>query len=753
MCRAHALLVLCLLCVAQFSWVEGACTNKCMGKGVCNQYGRCECAKGWQGADCSEAICPFGEAWSGYAEAIDVGHARAECSNRGICDRTTGECTCLEGFTGKSCDKFACGNACGGVGKCMTIEQYANTHKNKNSVAYGYDPLVNWDANKIRGCVCEAGYYNYDCSLRSCKTGDDPLTKEQVNEIQVIKCTATAGSFVLFYDGAPSLPINNDYTADQVRTAILFIPTITDVIVEFSVENSKVCQAQPNVVTIEFNQDFGPKVPFIALPDDVIIAQQSSVEVSADGVTDFTDMNQRSIISVKGTKENEPCAGRGLCSPLEGTCSCFNSNGDAYASSDGYGSSGLRGDCGFVASGSASTCPGEVQCSGHGVCPTDGTFKCQCEIGWTSGDCSERLCPTGKAWFDYPSADNEAHLTDVECSNMGVCDVSTGMCTCFPGFFGQACEFMSCGGTAEAPCFGHGQCKTLTELAPYTKVNGEITGYTYGEDPNNKLTWDGHRIHHCVCDHGYSGYDCSLRTCPTGDDPVTWDQKPERKVFQCKAHSGDFVLKFRESITPAIATTVNEKEFISLFNTMPTVDTPIIQFVRANTTTNGTYAAPTETICNEDGYTYIVIDFIRNHADLPPLRVHSNELLKSDGTAGILKFFESGDEPWDGKGALVSWDGDTEDDVCSNRGLCNTDSGECVCFAGSYSSDGAGGRGTRPDCGYVENVPKRPTLHFNGTIWASLLAAEEAEEKAAPNNIHPAKVGAFIPNSEGEKRT
>ena len=35
-------------------------------------------------------ICPFGAAWSDQATATDTAHNSAECSNRGICDRSTG---------------------------------------------------------------------------------------------------------------------------------------------------------------------------------------------------------------------------------------------------------------------------------------------------------------------------------------------------------------------------------------------------------------------------------------------------------------------------------------------------------------------------------------------------------------------------------------------------------------------------------------------------------------------------------------
>jgi hypothetical protein len=33
-----------------------------------------------------------------------------------------------------------------------------------------------WDAHKIYGCICDEGYYGFDCSLRYCPIGDDPHT-------------------------------------------------------------------------------------------------------------------------------------------------------------------------------------------------------------------------------------------------------------------------------------------------------------------------------------------------------------------------------------------------------------------------------------------------------------------------------------------------------------------------------------------------------------------------------------------------
>jgi hypothetical protein len=70
---------------------------------------------------------------------------------------------------------------------------------------------------------------------------------------------------------------------------------------------------------------------------------------------------------------------------------------------------------------------------------------------------------------------------------------------------------MACGGGLELPCYGHGRCMSMNELAEWADDNGDATEYSYGLDPNNPATWDGHRVFGCKCDAGYSGYDCSLR--------------------------------------------------------------------------------------------------------------------------------------------------------------------------------------------------------------------------------------------------
>jgi hypothetical protein len=138
--------------------------------------------------------------------------------------------------------------------------------------------------------------------------------------------------------------------------------------------------------------------------------------------------------AVNGTKEDLLCSRRGNCDRSTGVCGCYNN----YFSGNGLGAIGQRGDCGFVKS-TVTACPGEIACSGQGTCRGPPTYDCICNEGFTGGDCNERECPKGKAWFDIPIADDTAHQL-VECSNAGTCDRTKGDCTCMPGFTGAACN-------------------------------------------------------------------------------------------------------------------------------------------------------------------------------------------------------------------------------------------------------------------------------------------------------------------------
>eukprot|EP00353_Schmidingerella_taraikaensis_P014053 CAMPEP_0185578676 /NCGR_PEP_ID=MMETSP0434-20130131/13078_1 /TAXON_ID=626734 ORGANISM="Favella taraikaensis, Strain Fe Narragansett Bay" /NCGR_SAMPLE_ID=MMETSP0434 /ASSEMBLY_ACC=CAM_ASM_000379 /LENGTH=336 /DNA_ID=CAMNT_0028196531 /DNA_START=26 /DNA_END=1036 /DNA_ORIENTATION=- len=139
-----------------------SCPNQCSGHGRCGEWDKCECFYRWMGNDCSQRMCKEGLAWVDGSQANP--HSWAECSNKGICDRETGECVCYDQYDGAACERSVCPNDCSGHGTCEYIHELGDWDS------------TNWDYWKIQGCKCDGDWTGTDCSQRICPWGDDPLT-------------------------------------------------------------------------------------------------------------------------------------------------------------------------------------------------------------------------------------------------------------------------------------------------------------------------------------------------------------------------------------------------------------------------------------------------------------------------------------------------------------------------------------------------------------------------------------------------
>merc|ERR1711981_1525711 len=193
----------------------------------------------------------------------------------------------------------------------------------------------------------------------------------------------------------------------------------------------------------------------------------------------------------------------------------------------------------------SAACPNN--CAGHGTCGE--ATQCDCYRNWFGADCSQRICSYSAAFVDSPVGDlngdgehgparyfdprlntkvfgidfvgggqsemyshnygyarktrttphDEAHFYR-ECANKGICDRTTGVCNCFPGYEGEGCTRTTC----PNGCSGHGRCRTIHDDWP------------------SYAAWDLHHTQYCDCDSGYSGPSCSMRDCPRGADPVLY---------------------------------------------------------------------------------------------------------------------------------------------------------------------------------------------------------------------------------------
>jgi hypothetical protein len=215
------------------------CPNACSGHGTCGVFDMCTCYRNWQAADCSQRTCPFDHAHvdtpkgdlnhdnsvstgsvlvgsqvyphgteelfpnmkdSAGTSIYNSAHYYMECSNKGICDRTTGECDCYDGYDGSACQRASCPNDCSGHGTCETISDLAAAESGN---AYAL-----WDKDATMGCKCDAGYTAADCSQRNCKIGVDPLYVDDTRARNTVvnlrlktDAAAITGTFQLkFYD-------------------------------------------------------------------------------------------------------------------------------------------------------------------------------------------------------------------------------------------------------------------------------------------------------------------------------------------------------------------------------------------------------------------------------------------------------------------------------------------------------------------------------------------------------------------------
>lgn len=562
-----ALLVIIFTCIphdAEACYMNKESGKFCSHAGYCEQM-VCKCWNGFEGPACEKRKCPMGKAWGDSAIGVDDAHNLAVCSNRGHCNTETGSCECLPGYEGDSCNRLSCPGTpvCNGHGRCLSQQRMSQEI---------FDMKYNfWDADMIYGCVCDDLWEGYDCSLRTCPTGDDVMTTEQVNEIQYIKCDTQNSVFqkTHFYIGFRrhwTRAIHYDDSETDVTRKLEELPSIEKVLVTFqnqSVSASKrvvdpnqgeinvpmACADDKNgdsnkeaqIIAIQFLRQFGDLPPLIVsspTPHGPTVSVACKTEniwfqcpnekfvlTSSDGSTNY--------VPIMGTKEESTCAGRGSCDTSSGNCTCYypfqSSDGDGpripKADSPRTPNEGIRGECGFKSpNGAVYTCPGEIPCMGHGVCSYAPRYECQCNTGYTGPACNLRTCPYGKAWFGAPEDDHNSHAL-MECSNRGICERDSGLCFCQSMFSGNACDNMKCPVSLEQEdlgmCSGHGDCIFMHEMAKIALDNGDATDYSYGDKPSDESTWDFDQVKVCSCDPGFTGIDCSKRKCPTTDDKNT----------------------------------------------------------------------------------------------------------------------------------------------------------------------------------------------------------------------------------------
>lgn len=382
--------------------------------------------------------------------------------------------------------------------------------------------------------------------------------------------------------------------------------------------------------------------------------------------------------------------------------------------------------CGFA----AAECPNG--CSGHGLCRSHD--QCVCEAGYFGADCSLRICPHDYAFVDIPAGDlnhngliegsayvqtssgkaptsnvpayemfptdaaaggfaaqqDEAHFY-MECSGKGDCDRAAGECKCYDGYTGSACQRSTC----PNDCSGHGLCRTLKEVA-----SGALSRRAVGSQGGNLILtgvrsafdyslWDADKHQMCVCDAGFEGIDCSQRTCPRGDDPLTPSDARWCGGSDCQYE----VQQFR--LSSAGPTTYR-------FGFMDLRNNSLVAYATVDTATGvpGAVADPVNNVAGPTTNAGIIMEALRSvpggQLQLVEVRAMSDDLssvlsrtfqVTFTGLSGNQYMLDLQGAGGQGRVELAPTEvarGNTEDIECSGRGLCDRENGLCKCFGGYY---------------------------------------------------------------------
>jgi len=309
--------------------------------------------------------------------------------------------------------------------------------------------------------------------------------------------------------------------------------------------------------------------------------------------------------------------------------------------------------------------------SGHGMCPNlcnangicNGNNLCTCFPGYTGPECNQRTCDFGSSWADKAYAVDAGHQL-AECSNAGLCNRETGVCECYKGYTGQACEKATCPNN----CYNRGECMTMADMAsfygqdydPAVKTAGDGFGPTYSN-------WDKSAGTLCNCDWGYFGPDCSQTMCPKGDDPAT-DSQSYRQILLTVTDYPPFTgllgVQFQGETTFMSLSAPNSSHCEAAFEASEKFDDITCAYSR-----------------NVDGdKMYFDLTFI-SWPKLPK----ENNLYSHNGNPRASEFTCDISRTDDNTVCTFTDVVNTflrEYDYCSNRGTCNFDTGSCKCDSG-----------------------------------------------------------------------
>lgn len=538
--------------------------------------GECSCDRLHYGPNCEFLYCPMNTPW------IDIptqDHQRPTkpipCSNQGICDPTTGTCRCRDGYEGRACERLACPRIgfestsflnpyifkvysvdtgdynvrpadfntvppCSGHGRCKTLRD-AGSEFDGNKLIRPPVNYMNWDADKIQGCLCDRGYSGYHCFYPSCLQGPDPLQSQfDKSEIITLQCQANQGYFVMKVMGYDTFPLPWDADVALVKYALEQLVTIGKVTVNMDVmtsNNNTPTVCSPSFIqstTIQFLDYTTQSIPPLLLFWNVTLpiatrqwGSRSQQSLSLNSNTPIIRLASIYKLSCSLCNTN-PCEedylyfqyGQSISNPISVSDDVMSGNiirSSIMSLSDliNQGWTNLNV---------------EVTSSSSSICSSTSSNEMFINIYSDYGNIPGLAIIFASQNHNITMTDNKGNSTLYECSNQGICDRTSGTCNCLSYYVNSTKQYYATSSNGRRGPGTRNDCGYIAKAIPSCGISSQ-----YGKLPCNGHGKCSHLTDKCECFEGWFGLTCEITSCPQGpalfDEP--WSQSKAHQLAEC----------------------------------------------------------------------------------------------------------------------------------------------------------------------------------------------------------------------------
>jgi len=426
--------------------------------------------------------------------------------------------------------------------------------ENWNGLSLVHPPVeyTNWDADKIQGCICDAGWGGYDCGFRTCPWGRDPLdTKPFRDEKFVIACQATSGFFTLQLHGGytPDIPYNAD--AAFLKMAIESITGVGRVDVRMQAEPldglPAVCGHSAPLFTSFWLRDQPGALP----PVRVLNNASSSSRMWPNGGAGLASSTSSSAFLQMATRYYLRCP---KCATNCNGVIYFTYRDSVSTSVDVTVSGGihliaaaLRNLANLTSDGWSITSINASSSTGYTwICSNTSSqvvtitlfssFGNIPDIGLIDSTFSQAKNYVALGFGNNQKANvtltsQRGNGTLYECSNQGVCDNKVGACVCTNKQSNQgSTAFVATSSDGRGNFGTRGDCghvrKNNVPCEAFNFCSGHGVCRNATNDPTSFVSSfsSNARASFCTCYDGWHGASCSIKACPRGralfDEPT-----------------------------------------------------------------------------------------------------------------------------------------------------------------------------------------------------------------------------------------